>query len=108
MSQTGLQYHRDLREFEQDFRELSYAVDGGITALQNEVNDLRRIQTIYSTRDDVSTVNNRLTAIELVLEGLSEVIASELAKKIKECFASLPEVISKEDFMQALDEFIFQ
>lgn len=106
MSQT--QYHRDLRELDQDLLKLSYAVDGDITALHYEVDDLRRSQTIYSTKDEVAEVKGRLATVELVLEGLGEVIASEFAKKIKECLASLPEVISKEDFVQALDEFIFQ
>lgn len=108
MSQTELQYHRDLRDLEEDLQRVSFVLDGDIAAIHTEINNLRRFQTVCSTVDEVAEMKDRLNAIELVLEGLSEVIASEFAKKIKECLASLPEVISKEDFVQALDEFIFQ
>ena len=97
----------ELQRIEQELMDVRYVVDGSIGYLHGEIDNLRTFQAAYATADDVSGIADRLYALELVIEGMRESIAAELTDKLKECLKFMPETINKEDFVEAIDSFLF-
>lgn len=93
----------ELQRIEQELMDVRYVVDGSIGYLRGEIDNLRTSQAAYTT----TNIADRLYALELVIEGMRESIASELTAKLKECLKVMPETINKEDFVEALDNFLF-
>ena len=96
--------------FEQDQRELAYAVQNDIEALQSEIYDLRATQQLYLIRDEVEPMirNGFAEAINTEHSDIVQYIVELVFRKLKDIISELPEVISKDDFVDALNEFIFE
>ena len=87
ISSDELQYHYDFREFEQD-------------------------QQLYVVCDDVQPMTRQVNVeafnIDFDYSDVVQQVVELVFRKLKNIISDLPEVISKDDFVDALNEFIFE